>query len=96
METSRREIPSATCSRDADLTALWELREVLTEQAREEGHDVRITPFALICRAVVVGAAPLPDPQRPHPPGRRRRRIELLEPSTSVSPPTPTAGWSCR
>lgn len=54
MERSRREIPSATCSRDADLTELWTLRETLTAQAREAGFDVRITPFALILRATVV------------------------------------------
>lgn len=54
MERSRREIPSATCSRDADLTELWALRETLTVQAREAGFDVRITPFALILRATVV------------------------------------------
>lgn len=54
MERSRREIPSATCSRDADLTELWTLRETLTDQAREAGFDVRITPFALILRATVV------------------------------------------
>ncbi|MFO7777237.1 MAG: dihydrolipoamide acetyltransferase family protein [Nitriliruptoraceae bacterium] len=54
MERSRREIPSATCSRDADLTELWQLRATLTAQAREAGFDVRITPFALILRATVV------------------------------------------
>jgi len=55
METSRREIPSATCSRDADLTELFVLRERLTEQARDEGLDLTITPLALILRATVVG-----------------------------------------
>jgi len=54
METSRREIPSASCARDADLTELFGLREQLTEQAREEGLDLRITPLALILRATVV------------------------------------------
>ena len=54
MEISRREIPSASCSRDADLTELFTLREQLTEQAREEGFDVKITPFALIMRATVL------------------------------------------
>jgi len=55
METSRREIPSASCSRDADLTELFVLREQLTGQARDEGLDLRITPLALILRATVVG-----------------------------------------
>ncbi|MEX2550248.1 MAG: dihydrolipoamide acetyltransferase family protein [Nitriliruptoraceae bacterium] len=54
METSRREIPSASCSRDADLTELFVLRERLTEQARHEGLDLKITPLALILRATVV------------------------------------------
>jgi 2-oxoisovalerate dehydrogenase E2 component (dihydrolipoyl transacylase) len=60
MERSRREIPSATCSRDADLTELWALREVLTVQAGEAGFDVRITPFALILRATVVALRRFP------------------------------------
>jgi 2-oxoisovalerate dehydrogenase E2 component (dihydrolipoyl transacylase) len=80
METSRREIPSATCSRDADLTALWELRDVLAEQAREEGHDVRITPFALICRAVVVALRRFPTLNARIHREADGGRIELLEP----------------
>ena len=54
MERSRREIPEATCSRDADLTALWELRHQLTAEAEAAGFAVRITPFALILRAAVL------------------------------------------
>ena len=54
METSRRDIPSASCSRDADLTELWELRHDLTDQARSQGYDVKITPFAVVLRAVVL------------------------------------------
>jgi 2-oxoisovalerate dehydrogenase E2 component (dihydrolipoyl transacylase) len=54
METSRREIPSATCSRDADLTELWELRKELTAEARAQGFDVKITPFAVVLRAAVI------------------------------------------
>jgi 2-oxoisovalerate dehydrogenase E2 component (dihydrolipoyl transacylase) len=54
METSRREIPSATCSRDADLTELWELRKELTAEARAQGFDVKITPFAVLLRAAVI------------------------------------------
>jgi len=54
METSRRDIPAASCSRDADLTELWELRHDLTAQARSQGYDVKITPFAVVLRAVVL------------------------------------------
>ena len=60
METSRREIPEATCSREADLTELWELRRALTEQARDDGFDVKITPFALVMRAAVLGLRRFP------------------------------------
>jgi 2-oxoisovalerate dehydrogenase E2 component (dihydrolipoyl transacylase) len=60
METSRREIPEATCSRTADLTELWELRKDLTEQARADGFDVKITPFALILRAVILAVRRFP------------------------------------
>ncbi len=60
METSRREIPAASCSRDADLTALWDLREELTAEARRQGFDVRITPFALILRAAVLALRRFP------------------------------------
>jgi 2-oxoisovalerate dehydrogenase E2 component (dihydrolipoyl transacylase) len=80
METSRREIPSATCSRDADLTALWELRDVLTEQAQAEGHEVRITPFALICRAVVGALRRFPTLNARIHRDEDGGRIELLEP----------------
>jgi 2-oxoisovalerate dehydrogenase E2 component (dihydrolipoyl transacylase) len=54
MEVSRREIPSATCSRDADLTELWELRKELTAEARAQGYEVKITPFAVVLRAAVL------------------------------------------
>jgi 2-oxoisovalerate dehydrogenase E2 component (dihydrolipoyl transacylase) len=60
MEVSRRTIPAATCSRDADLTELWELRHELTAQARAEGHAVKITPFAMVMRAVVVALRRFP------------------------------------
>jgi 2-oxoisovalerate dehydrogenase E2 component (dihydrolipoyl transacylase) len=60
METSRREIPEATCSRTADLTELWELRKDLTEQARADGFDVKVTPFALILRAVILAVRRFP------------------------------------
>jgi 2-oxoisovalerate dehydrogenase E2 component (dihydrolipoyl transacylase) len=60
METSRREIPEATCSRTADLTDLWELRKDLTEQARADGFDVKVTPFALILRAVILAVRRFP------------------------------------
>ncbi len=60
METSRREIPEATCSRDADLTELWELRTDLTELATSQGHEVRITPFAVVLRAAVIALRRFP------------------------------------
>ncbi|TVR28567.1 MAG: 2-oxo acid dehydrogenase subunit E2, partial [Nitriliruptor sp.] len=60
MEQSRREIPAASCSRDADLTELWSLRHTLTQQARDAGFDVSITPFALILRATVVALRRFP------------------------------------
>jgi 2-oxoisovalerate dehydrogenase E2 component (dihydrolipoyl transacylase) len=60
METSRREIPEATCSRTADLTELWQLRRELTDQAREEGFDVKVTPFALVMRAAVLALRRFP------------------------------------
>jgi 2-oxoisovalerate dehydrogenase E2 component (dihydrolipoyl transacylase) len=60
MEVSRREIPEATCSRTADLTELWELRKDLTEQARADGFDVKVTPFALILRAVILAVRRFP------------------------------------
>lgn len=60
MEQSRREIPEALCSREADLTELWELRHTLTDQARADGFDTKITPFALICRATVLALRRFP------------------------------------
>jgi 2-oxoisovalerate dehydrogenase E2 component (dihydrolipoyl transacylase) len=60
MEQSRREIPEALCTREADLTELWELRHVLTDQARADGFDTKITPFALICRATVLALRRFP------------------------------------
>lgn len=60
METSRREIPEATCSRTADLTMLWDLRRTLSQQAQEDGFDVRITPFALVMRATVLALRRFP------------------------------------
>jgi 2-oxoisovalerate dehydrogenase E2 component (dihydrolipoyl transacylase) len=60
MELSRREIPEATCSRTADLTDLWELRKALTEQARQDGFDVKVTPFALVMRAAVLALRRFP------------------------------------
>ncbi len=60
METSRRSIPEATCSRWADVTDLWELRRDLTAAAAEDGHEVKITPFAIVLRAVVVALRRFP------------------------------------
>lgn len=60
MEQSRREIPHALCSVEADVTELWGLRTVLTEEARSDELDVKVTPFALVCRAVVLGLRRFP------------------------------------
>ena len=60
MEQSRRDIPHALCSRDADLTALWDLRTDLTEQARTQGLEVRVSPTALVMRATVLALRRFP------------------------------------
>ncbi len=60
MEVSRREIPEATCSRDADLTELMQLRRQLTDHAQEQGFDVKITPFALVMRATILALRRFP------------------------------------
>lgn len=60
MEVSRREIPAASCTREADLTQLWEIRRELTDLARDEGFDVKITPFALVMRAAVLALRRFP------------------------------------
>jgi 2-oxoisovalerate dehydrogenase E2 component (dihydrolipoyl transacylase) len=60
MEVSRREIPAASCTREADLTELWEVRKQLTALARDEGFDVKITPFALVMRAAVLALRRFP------------------------------------
>lgn len=54
METSRRTIPDAGCARDTDFTQLMELSRTLTARAEGEGHQIRISPFVLICRASVL------------------------------------------
>lgn len=78
MEASRREIPEATASRDADVTRLWELRRRLGRRAGEEGLEVRITPLALVMRAVVVALRRFPTLNARL--DREAGRIELLEP----------------
>jgi 2-oxoisovalerate dehydrogenase E2 component (dihydrolipoyl transacylase) len=82
MELSRRTIPAASCSRDADLTELWELRHELTAQARAEGHDVKITPFAVVMRAVVVALRRFPtlNARIVGRDGEEAGEIHLLEP----------------
>ena len=60
MELSRSEIPEATCSRTTDVTALWELRKALTDQAKADGLEIKITPFALIMRATVLALRRFP------------------------------------
>ncbi len=69
MEQSRREIPHALCRTDADLTHLWEVRKELTEAARAEGLDVKVTPMTLAMRATIIALRRFPtlnatfDPQ---------------------------------
>jgi 2-oxoisovalerate dehydrogenase E2 component (dihydrolipoyl transacylase) len=60
METSRAAIPEATCSRWADVTDLWQLRRELTAAAAEDGYAVKVTPFAVVLRAVVVALRRFP------------------------------------
>ncbi len=60
MEQSRREIPEATCSYTADVTELWELRKRLTVAAEQDGFAVKITPFALMLRAVILALRRFP------------------------------------
>ncbi len=60
MERSRREIPTASATRDVDLTRVWNLRRALTEQARDDGFDIRVTPFAVLLRATVLGLRRFP------------------------------------
>lgn len=60
MEQSRRDIPHALCSTDADLTDLWNMRKDLTAQAKADGFDVKISPNALIMRATVLALRRFP------------------------------------
>ena len=60
MEVSRRDIPAASCSRDVDVTRLWEVAGELTADAQDQGLDVRITPFAIVLRATVLGLRRFP------------------------------------
>lgn len=83
MELSRRDIPAASCTVDVDLTRLWSLRDDLTDAARRDGWDVKITPFAVLMRATILGLRRFPtlnarlvgrDPQHGEP-----GEIHLLE-----------------
>ena len=60
MEASRRDIPHALCSRDADLTELWQLRRDLTAEAEAQGLAVRISPTAMVMRATVLALRRFP------------------------------------
>ncbi len=60
MVTSRTEIPEATTEVTVDCTATWELARSLTDQATAEGHEVRVTPFALVARATVLALRRFP------------------------------------
>ncbi|MEX0868896.1 MAG: dihydrolipoamide acetyltransferase family protein, partial [Nitriliruptoraceae bacterium] len=84
MEQSRRDIPAASCSRDVDLTRLWDLRQSITRHEHDDRLDQRITPFVLFMRATVLGLRRFPtlnativgrDPDNGEP-----GEIHLLEP----------------
>jgi len=53
MVQSRTKIPEATTSLTVDCSRTWALAEALTDQARAEGRDIRITAFAVVLRATV-------------------------------------------
>ncbi|MGV0794042.1 dihydrolipoamide acetyltransferase family protein [Mycolicibacterium sp. XJ1819] len=78
MEESRRDIPEALCSRDVDVTQLWDLRGPLTEAAAADGHDIRVTPMALICRATVIALRRFPTLNARY--DQAEQTIRLLEP----------------
>jgi 2-oxoisovalerate dehydrogenase E2 component (dihydrolipoyl transacylase) len=60
MEQSRREIPAASCTREADVTGMWQLARTLTAEATDQGYDVKITPFAMVMRATILGLRRFP------------------------------------
>ncbi|MEX0831013.1 MAG: dihydrolipoamide acetyltransferase family protein [Nitriliruptoraceae bacterium] len=60
MELSRRDIPAASCTVEVDLTRLWSLRHDLTDYARRDGWDVKITVFGALMRATVLGLRRFP------------------------------------
>lgn len=78
MEESRRDIPEALCSRDVDVTELWRLRDVLTGAAAADGHDIRVTPMALICRATVIALRRFPTLNAKY--DQAEQIIRLIEP----------------
>jgi pyruvate dehydrogenase E2 component (dihydrolipoamide acetyltransferase) len=78
LERSRRDIPHAQCSRDADVTELWRLREVLTASAAADGYPVKITPMAIMCRAVLTALRRFPTLNARYDPDAGE--IRLLEP----------------
>jgi 2-oxoisovalerate dehydrogenase E2 component (dihydrolipoyl transacylase) len=95
METSRREIPSATCSRRRP-HRMWDLARS-SPRRRAQGFDVKITPFAMLLRAAVIGLRRFPtlNARIVGREGDEPGEIHLLEASTSASLPTPTvASWS--
>ena len=57
MTASRREIPEATTWVDCDATGLWELRQAINAEQQE----VKVSPLALILRAVVAGLRRHPE-----------------------------------
>ncbi len=57
---SRAEIPDATATVVADCTRLLEVRQQLNGLAERKGLEPHITPFALLCRLVIVSLRDVP------------------------------------
>lgn len=57
---SRAEIPDATASVVADCTRLLEVRQLLNAQIERQDSAPHITPFALLCRLVVIALGDVP------------------------------------
>ena len=60
MVQSRTRIPEATTSLTVDCSRTWALAVELTNEARAEGRDIRITAFAVVLRATVLALRRFP------------------------------------
>ncbi|MDQ2650728.1 MAG: 2-oxo acid dehydrogenase subunit E2 [Actinomycetota bacterium] len=75
MELSRTSIPHAGCSRDADLSELWDLRAVLNEEAADRDAAVTVTPLAVVCKATILGLRRFPTLNSRYDPGAAETRL---------------------